>query len=341
MLLGDHAPTISEGGHDALIGHLDAGESDHAGWLPDTKGPDSHFRWGMNAADGERIPWHDMASHGSFVLFGGGLGHRYAGGQDETLHGYGSDDYLSLTVLGGRNPMCAGPFSRSSVMTYWLLHDVCDSLAHAELLSDEFANDDIHRQIVRFSNGGIVRVNRGKADWTTDGVVLPSFGFDAKVGDCEADIIRRGGIISGFAKSPGLLFVDARPADVTENGGAVLPKVVGVVDLGNRRFLLRIDWLVSQQVPTGYKPFLHFVDENKSSNEGVLFQGHLSFTPAQMGAIGTYSSTAEVTVPPGIARFAIRFGLYQPSEGKRIPMPGAVDGTGRARGGFILLRSFH
>ena len=167
-ILGNNAPTISEAGQDGLIGHLDAGEADHSGWLPAATDPKA-FRWNMKAGDGERIPWHDMASHGSFVLLAGGLGPRYAGGQDETLHGYGSDDYLSLTVLGGRNPMCDGPFSRRAVMTYWLLHDICNSLARSEMLSDEFAGDDIHRQIVRFSNDGTVQVNRGKTDWINGG----------------------------------------------------------------------------------------------------------------------------------------------------------------------------
>jgi len=63
----------------------------------------------MKAGDAERIPWHDKASHGSFVLFAGGLGSVYAGGQDEVLHGYGSGDYLSMTVPGGRHPMCDSP----------------------------------------------------------------------------------------------------------------------------------------------------------------------------------------------------------------------------------------
>ena len=123
--LGNNAPTISEAGDDSLIGHLDAGEADHGAWLPNSNGQ-GPFHWNMKAADGERIPWHDMASHGAFVLLGGGLGQRYAGGQDRILHGYASDDYLSLTVLGGRNPMCDGPFSRRAVMTYWLLHDICN-----------------------------------------------------------------------------------------------------------------------------------------------------------------------------------------------------------------------
>ncbi len=336
-ILGNNAPTISEAGQDGLIGHLDAGEADHSAWLPDSKDPKA-FRWSMKAGDAERIPWHDMASHGSFVLLAGGLGPRYAGGQDETLHGYGSDDYLSLTVLGGRNPMCDGPFSRRAVMTYWLLHDVCNPLAHGEMLSDEFAGDDIHRQIVRFSNGGVVQVNRGKSDWTTDGEVLPSFGFIANTAGSEAGITRREGIISAYAKSPGLLFVDARP-NVSSSEGQVLAHVTGLEDLGNRRFRLRIDWQVLQPAPPGFKPFLHFVDEKSDQGEGILFQGGLNLDPAKLGEVGTYSSTSEATVPsrlPAPADLAIRFGLYHAGpDGKRLPMLVAMDPGDRARGGHL------
>jgi len=337
-ILGNNAPTISEAGQDGLIGHLDAGESDHAGWLPEIKDPEAFCRWSMKASDGERVPWHDMASHGSFVLLGGGLGSRYAGGQDEALHGYGSDDYLSLTVMGGRNPMCDGPFSRRAVMTYWLLHDVCNTMAHDEMLADEFAGDDIHRQIVHFSNGGLVEVNRGQGDWTTGGEVLPSFGFIARAGTNEADITRRQGIISACAKSPGILFVDARP-NVSGGEGEVLANVSSVEDLGKRRFRLRIDWQVLQPVAAGFKPFVHFVDEKSTEGEGILFQGAVNLNPAKLSEVGIYSSTGEVTLPAGIsmpADLAIRFGLYDANTGgRRLPMPGAVDSTGRVRRGHI------
>ena len=172
-VLGDNAPMISEAGHDALIGHLDAAQSDHMGWIAR---PVAISRWGLEAGDAERVPWHDMASHGAFVLLAGGLGHRYSGEQhDPTLHGYASDDYLSMTVLGGRNPMCDGPFSRRAVMTYWLLHDVCAELARREMLSHEFAGDDIHRQIVRFAGDAQVIANRGRdrlADRRRDAAAL-------------------------------------------------------------------------------------------------------------------------------------------------------------------------
>jgi len=338
-ILGNNAPTISETGHDGLTGHLDAGEADHFPWRPDApKGS----QWGMEAADGERVPWEDMVSHGNFILLGGGLGSRYADGLDETLHGYGSDDYLSLTVLGGRNPMCDGPFSRRAVMTYWLLHDVCNLLAHDEMLSDEFASGDIHQQMTRFSDGGLVRVNRGTSDYTTPGCVLPAYGFVAEAGESEADITRRGGIISAYAKSPGILFADARP-NVTDGKGQVTAHVAQVEDLGNRRFRFRIDWEVLQPVSAGYKPFVHFVDDKNhdGQSEGILFQGGLELDPGKLTKTGTFSTMGEATVPAGIAEpaeVALRFGLYHPDpDGRRLPMAVAIDRSGRVRGGYLHL----
>ena len=338
-ILGNNAPTLSEAGQDGLIGHLDGSESDHSGWLPSVKGAEAHFRWSMPAGDGERIPWHDMASHGSFVLLAGGLGSRYAGGCDEVLHGYGSDDYLSLTVLGGRNPMCDGPFSRRTVMTYWLLHDVSNFLARHEMLSHEFAGDDIHRQFVHFGNGGSVRVNRGQSDWTTNDQVLPPFGFIARAGGNEAGITRRDGVISAYAKSPGVLFVDSRPS-VSESGGQVLAKVVGVEQTGNRRFRLRVDWQVVEPVTPGFKPFVHFTRETGVEGDAILFQASLNLDPAKLTEAGTYSSTGEVTVPANIDvpnAIAIRLGLFQSPGGRRLSMAGPVDHTGRVRGGSIHL----
>ncbi len=337
-LLGNNAPTISEAGQDGLIGHLDSGESDHSGWFNESKIPNGAFRWNMKAGDAERIPWHDMASHGKFVLFAGGLGPRYSGGQDQILHGYASDDYLSLTVLGGRNPMAEGPFSRRTVMTYWLLHDVCAQLAHREILAHEFSGDDIHCQSVQFSQGGSVQVNRSKMDWKNEGQVLPTYGFVAHAGDYTADISRRNGLITAFAQSPGVLFADARP-NVSDDEGQVMPHVTSVEDLGNRRFRLHIDWQVLQPVPEGFKPFLHFANEQGANGESILFQGGLNLDPTKLTRIGTYPSTAEVTIPDSVklpADIGIRFGLYHAgTDGRRLPLLGPLDGTGRARGGRI------
>jgi hypothetical protein len=213
------APQISEAGSDHLIGHLDGGESDHNSVLRDGA---AQWGWRVPCADAERTPWHDMASHGSFVLFAGGLASRYVSGMDRRAHGYGSDDYLSLTVLGGRNPMAEGDSSAETILTYWLLHDVCKELGARQMSSHEFADGNIHRQIVRFGDDAMVWVNRGKDDWKVAGVALPPFGFVAnaraieprtkRVTEIRAEVRRRDGVVCGYAESGDVIFVDARPA---------------------------------------------------------------------------------------------------------------------------------
>ncbi|MCB1231719.1 MAG: hypothetical protein KDN19_15725 [Verrucomicrobiae bacterium] len=339
-ILGDDAPTLSEAGHDGLVGHLDGGESDHLTWMPDAANTDGPSHWRMPADDAERVPWHDMATHGAFVLFAGGLGHRYAGGLDETLHGYGSDDYLSLTVLGGRNPMCDGPFSRRAVMTYWLLHDVCVELGNSDLLDHAFVDDDIHRQVTRFSGDGVVRVNRGQQDWRVENAILPAYGFLARAGEREADISRRDDLVTAFAQSPGMIFADARPV-IVDPRRKVHPEVTAVEDLGDRRFRLRIRWQVREGIADDYRPFLHFVSDKDGEGEGILFQGTLSLNAKAFTKPGSYDSVAEVRIPDSIedrSTFAIRYGLYQPGPGgERLPLLGQLDRTGRARGGTIQI----
>ena len=100
ILWKDKGPMLSECGHDGLIGSLDGGQADHY----------SGNRWGAEENKWERVPWHDIVSHGKFVLLGGGLGSRYAE-NDPAPSGYGSDNYNGMTVIGGRNPMSDGPFS--------------------------------------------------------------------------------------------------------------------------------------------------------------------------------------------------------------------------------------
>jgi hypothetical protein len=201
------APQISEAGSDHLIGHLDAGESDHNG--VSRKGS-QQWLWNVPCGDWERTPWHDMASHGSFILFGGGLSSRYVN-EEGRRPGYGSDDYLSLTVLGGRNPMAQGDSSAETILTYWLLHDICAELGKRPMTSHEFADGNVHRQIVHFGDEATVWVNRGKEDWKVGDAILPQYGFMAKAGDVRAEVARRDGVACGYAESGNVIFVDARP----------------------------------------------------------------------------------------------------------------------------------
>ncbi len=242
-VLGGKGVAISETGHDALVGHLDAGQADHftaAAWMSSKE-----------YADSERVPWQDIVTHGSFVLYGGGLGWRYASNSHarggDPAKGSGSDGYLCTTVVGGRTPMCdMEPFDPRAVTTWWLLGDVSRALALADFESFDFAGS-IHRQHSVFSNGSQVWVNRpanlalpGEAQngaptgsagilpaeiakpptgntrsdaWLLpSGLFLPADGFYAETPGARAGIVELAGRRCAFAQSEGAIFVDGRPA---------------------------------------------------------------------------------------------------------------------------------
>ena len=206
------AITISEAGHDFLLGTVDAGECDHMSG--------SQLLSPRQFGDSERTPWHDIVSHGYYTLLAGGVAGRYLvsrvgrwdEGGDAALHGYASDDYLCTCIMGGRNPMSDGPFSRTAVKTYWMQHDACAELGRAEFLDLDFADGDIHRQHSTFSDGGEVWVNRGKTPWTLPalGVTLPTNGYYAKTRTTASGVLVKDGVRFAFAKSPAAVFVDAR-----------------------------------------------------------------------------------------------------------------------------------
>ena len=203
------AAVISEGCADHLVGVLDAGESDH---LVATRWVDESC-----FADSERIPWHDLVTHGRMVLFAGGIAHRYnvpkrqkqpidySKMTDYGPHGYGSDDYLGNTLVGGRNPMSTATCCRETVSTYRLLRDVCQRLARAELEVVEFVEDDIHRLHSTFSDGSEVWCNRRTNDvWAVSNVILPPYGFLATTGDGHvAASVIRDGVHVRYTRTPG------------------------------------------------------------------------------------------------------------------------------------------
>ena len=234
------AVCVSEAGQDHLVGVADAGQSDHfpaARWMSRTEFDDA-----------ERTPWHDIVTHGNYVLFAGGLGARYQEpgwhrGGDAELHGYGSDDYLSNCIVGGRNPMAPGPFGRIAVATYWLQHDACAELGQSEFLDLRYEGD-VHRQHAFFSDGGEVWVNRAtNGVWKLpNGVALPPYGYYAKTRRTESGVVAREGVRCAFAKAPGSWFCDARtPSRQAKAASAERDRLLGVnragrtVDFGGLR----------------------------------------------------------------------------------------------------------
>ncbi len=333
-------PTISEAGHDALIGHLDAAQADHL--TVDPQG--GQFNLAQPYEQWDRVPWFDMGHHGKFVLFAGGLGSRYAGGRPAALHGYGSDDYLSLTVLGGRTPMCDGPFGRATVMTYWLLQPICAELERQEMLAHAFVGDSVRRQRVSWSDGEVT-VNRGPEDLSVGGVTMPEYGFVARAGELRADITRREGVISAFSSAPGVIFADARPPDrYAPRRAAIAAEVTDFERVGARGFRLALRVRVDRPGPAGHQLFVHLCGPaamlpDWQANSDILFQAGSDWRPEFATQVGERTVTIAGELPAALlpGELAIKFGLYHPQSGSRLPLRAPAFDDARHDGGRLVV----
>ena len=314
---------VSESGNDALVGHLDAGISDH--YIPEFVVQDR-----SQYAAAERVPWHDIVSHGKMILFGGGLGSRYcmkgwSKPGEVKLHGYATDDYFCTTVIGGRAPICGGAFGRDVVKTYWMLHDTCDRLARGKFIDLRFEGG-IDRQHAVFSTGEVWINRRTNSVWNVEGAELPGYGFMVRTDDGhEAGVIRRDGVRIGYSKSPGVWFVDARPPAGDGRLHEVEAKAVAWKASSDVSGRILVDWKLRRPVSAEFIPFVHVVPQNDPRK--IAF--HASMTPMPEGNI-------VLKLPANIApgRYSVRYGFFS-KVGARLPIGGFGDGTGRVRGGII------
>jgi len=324
---------ICEAGHDALIGSVDAVQPDH--FLPS--------RLYDTYDDAQRTPWHDMVTHGKMVLFAGGLGHRYAERTwhdpttDYARHSYGSDDYFSNTVMGGRNPMCDGPFSRRTVATYWLLHPCCKELAGKSFEAHRFG-DTIHQQHTTFSGNSEVWANRGSnLIWrVADNMQLPEYGFYVKTPKATAGVVLLDGQRAAFSKSDGVFFADARPPHNPSGRERMEATVKGGRYLGGGTFELTADFRL-YETAANYRPFVHICHETGEGNERIAFQANLPMDLSLLERPGTFSSTIPIRIPNEMPAgvYTVRLGFYRPNSGDRLSVVGVLDGTGRVKGGEL------
>lgn len=336
--LGDNAPQISESGHDQLIGWLDGGQTNHLRVDIPPPGYYSWAVWSIRCQDAERIPWYDTAHHSKFVLHGAGYESRYASGQDTRLHGIYSDDYIATEVLTGHPAMVPAPFGRDVVRKYYLLHDFARALALKDIENVEFYQGDIHKQVVKWNNGGLVWVNRGKEDWTIEGHILPQYGVYARIpsdaGLVEVSIERKDGVIVEWSRSPSTIYVNARPV-VSER----LPVKVSVSSLkykGNREGEIELRWEASRPLPKEMMVFVHFVDKSGE----IIFQADHTPTIPTTQWQGIINTKGKFTIPDKYKsgdEFEIRVGLWSPSSGERALLEGYDDGTARIRLGKLQL----
>lgn len=331
-----NAVCISEAGQDHLIGTVDGAQSDHF-QAEKILGNKSNF------ADSERTPWHDIVSHGYFVLFAGGLGGRYQEekwheGGNADLHGYGSDDYLSNTIIGGRNPMSDGPFSRNAVKTYWLQHDICAKLGQAEFLDLKYEGN-IHRQHSFFSNNGEVWVNRDtKSVWKLDnGITLPPYGYYARIGETESYIAEKNGIRYAMANSPNRIFVDAR-TPAADPLSTPITKPLNAELITENRIKISLSWETRAPLKE-HLTFVHICDQD-APFDGIVFHGSISKETKILRKVGKHETAINILIPEETpaGTYAIRYGVWNPITGQRHIVGGApTDSTMRAKGGTLKI----
>ncbi|MCS3919689.1 hypothetical protein Q2T83_13845 [Fervidibacter sacchari] len=363
-ILGN-APQTSESGCDWLIGWLDGATTNHLRVDPNAP-PGQWAVWRIRCEDAERIPWFDFAHHHKFALHGAGYSNRYQGGLPYEVAGIYSDDYICTEVLTGHPAMVSEPFGPQVVRKYWLLAELGRALALAEMSSVEFADGDIHRQIVRWQLAprppsrvpaeATVWVNRSGSDWKVNNRTLPPFGFYALVhirsSSRQSPIANRSlevaieklptvdgdKVIAEWALSEQFAYCNARTQVLF---GWMPIQLIGaqVRWLGNRRFELELRWRADRPTSEPHHVFVHFVNPKSKRGEQIAFQGDHAPDVQTTQWHGEILTRTVVTVPQdwGADRYGVRVGLWNPKTGYRLRLMGDSDDTLRLVAGDLIL----
>ncbi|MFA0732889.1 MAG: hypothetical protein RJAPGHWK_001867 [Candidatus Fervidibacter sp.] len=358
------APQTSESGCDWLINWLDGATTNHLRVDPKAL-PGQWAVWRIQCEDAERIPWFDFAHHHKFALHGAGYSDRYQGGLPYEVAGVYSDDYICTEVLTGHPAMVGEPFGPQVVRKYWLLSELGRALALAKMDSVEFADGDIHRQIIRWKlasvpstrvprppsrvpSNAIVWVNRSGSDWEVNNRILPPFGFYAVISTSSSPQLQAAieklpttegdKVIAEWALSDRFAYCNARTQVLF---GWTPIQLVGVEVrwLGNRKFELTLRWKADKPTNEPHHVFVHFTNPKSQRGEQIAFQGdHTPDLPTTQWQ-GEVVTRTVVTVPEqwGADRYGVRVGLWNPKTGYRLRLMGEVDDTLRIVVGDLVL----
>ena len=335
--LGSNAPTTSEAGHDQLIGYLDGSDCQHLQLSQESK----RFNIRLRCRDWERVPWFDAVLHDKFILHGVGYSSRYQGGRSRRDHGISSDDYITAEILQGHALMMdRGGFGRGAVRKYWLAQDFIRGIAHDNIAGAEFADGDIHRQVVHWKSGAEVSVNRGDADWQVAGKVLPRYGYCARNGDIESSIERIDGIIVEQSRSPKRYYFNARTFD-PDRRLKITPSVEKLEYLGENRFKLPFVWQADEPADRDFRVFVHFCSDKGKSLERIAFQGdhQPKLRPTKWKGRIVTAAEMSFSVPEETeaGEYDILVGLFDPAGGGRASLRGEEAGSSRYLLGKLIV----
>ncbi len=335
--LGGDAPMTSEAGDDQLIGYLDGADCQHLRITPESE----RFCIAIRCQDWERVPWYDAVLHDKFSLHGVGYSGRYQGGRSRAEHGIESDDYISDEILTGHAMMIDKPgFGRGAVRKYWLAQDLVRSLALDTIANVQFADGDIHKQIIDWTSGARVYVNRGQAVWEVAGKVLPQYGYYARNDQIESSIERIGGAIVEQSRGPSKWYFNARGFG-PEGQLAIRPQAKRVEYLGGRRFKLITAWQADEPTPKDLQVFIHFTSEASDRSDKIAFQGggQLPLPTSQWQGLVRLGEDFTITLPSdcGPGEYGILVGFWDPATGARYSLIGDDDGTMRYNIGTLVV----
>ncbi len=206
-------PALGEGCTEKFLGAVQGANCDL--WNVD--------RWGnkIAPADWEYFPLLDWLAHDRVVFQGVSYPCRYGvPAQVEFTQSLYErpflDDYNSTNVLFGHAPLyymmsagySADPLRMAGM--YWLSVPLSEDVGLQRIEDVSFSGGDIHRQIVRYTGGKQVWVNRSDTPWAVEGVVLPKYGYLARGSQVDQRLTLEAGQPLEVMRAGDILYVDFR-----------------------------------------------------------------------------------------------------------------------------------
>ncbi|MDO4583318.1 MAG: hypothetical protein Q4D62_04350 [Planctomycetia bacterium] len=338
----EKAITISEAAADFLIGSLDGADCQ---WMLISE-QGGAWKMKVPAENWSRSPWFAAVNHTNFSRHGAGYADRYNALRNQNMHGIMSDDYISAEILGGLDLMVnLNTILEGSVRKHYLAQHVRRQLADQEIVSVEFAEGNIRRQCVTWSDATKVYVNRGEGTWQVGESGLPKYGFVV--------LDKMGKVLSGIVRNP------ANPAEVVEmsqrNDGSfylygrgkavseVLPisPVMKRAEISEDRssFRVAVEWQCREAAPKDLSIFVHVFEPRRGYGfkpMGWYAGGEKPTVPtSQWGKDGRsyLSGESQVLTIPGDMRdgiYHVMVGLFDAAgDGRRYPLVGEDAQDGR------------